>query len=126
MKMKIASTLSSLMCAGMFFAASSCILPAQIKATTHKVHKLVSITGCLAKGDEAGEYAMKTSDGKLYGLTSRHVRLKDHVGHTVTLGGYIIPESAEKGESPAAKSAAPSDIDMTVSTLKMISTSCQQ
>lgn len=112
--------------AGLFLAASSHFLAAQTKAAPHKAHPRVSITGCLMKGDEAGEYAMKTSDGKLYGLTSRHVRLKDHVGHTVTLGGYVVPESAERSEKGEAKAAAPSDIDMTVTSLKMVSESCKQ
>jgi hypothetical protein len=91
-------------------------------------HHNTSITGCLQKGDEAGEYSMKTADGKLYGLTSKKVQLSEHVGHKVMLRGYITPESAEGSEQNEQSSAGAEkggDIDMTVTQLKMISTSCQ-
>lgn len=121
--------ISSFVLAGLFLVGTMGIMVAQLKSKTRKVHKPVSITGCLTKGDEAGEYAMKTSDGKLYGLTSKHVILKNHIGHTVGLSGYIVPESDEKPEKIEARSsgtAATRDIDMTVTKLKMISTSCTQ
>ena len=120
---------STLIVAGLFFLTSNCFLSAQTKHTAHPTHPKVSITGCLQNGDEAGEYSMKTSDGKMYGLTSRRVPLKEHVGHTVMLRGYIVPESAEKpekGEPRETKSAAPADIDMTVTSLKMMSETCQK
>lgn len=120
---------SSFVLAGLFCVGTIGPVAAQVKSKTHKVHKPVSITGCLNKGDEAGEYSMKTSDGKLYGLTSKHVILKDHIGHTVGLSGYIVPESdekPEKGEARNGGTASTGDIDMTVTKLKMISTSCGQ
>lgn len=119
---------SILSVAGLVLFGTSGFASAQIKAKTHRTHKTVSITGCLAKGDEAGEYAMKTSDGKVYGLTSKKVKLGDHVGHTVTLGGFIVPESSEKPEAnaPAGQTAPQGDIDMTVTALKMVSNTCQQ
>jgi hypothetical protein len=36
----------------------------QSKATKHKA---VTVTGCLQKGDEAGEYLITSEDGKRYG-----------------------------------------------------------
>jgi hypothetical protein len=129
------STISSLALAGFFLLGSNGLAVAQSastmpsQSTTHshmnKGHS-TSITGCLEKGDEANEYSMKTSNGKTYGLTSKKVQLSDHVGHKVMLRGYITPESAE-GSEPKESSTAEKggDIDMTVTSLKMISTTCQ-
>lgn len=123
------STLSSVTVAGFLLVGAGGLAGAQnmSSAPSHmnKAHK-ASITGCLQKGDEANEYSMKTSDGKMYGLTSKKVQLSDHVGHQVTLHGYITPESAEGSEAneqPSAN-AKGGDIDMTVTKLKMISTTC--
>lgn len=124
------STMSSLAIAGFFLLGTGGFANAQSTSTMHahmrNGHR-TSITGCLQKGDEAGEYSMKTSDGKMYGLTSKKVQLADHVGHKVTLHGYITPESAEGSEPNEQPSTTEKggDIDMTVTSLKMISTSCQ-
>ena len=124
------STMSSIAIAGFFLLGTSGLAGAQSMSTMHshmnKAHK-TSITGCLQKGDEAGEYSMKTSDGKMYGLTSKKVQLAGHVGHKVMLQGYITPESAEGSEANEKPSITEKggDIDMTVTTLKMISTTCQ-
>ena len=40
-----------------------------------------TVTGCLQKGDEAGEYSITVEDGKMYGLRSQTVKLSQHVGH---------------------------------------------
>ena len=49
-------------------------------------------TGCLQKGDESGEYALTTKDGKKYGLRSSSVDLSKHVGHTVTVTGTAMSD----------------------------------
>ncbi len=122
--------ISTFAMSGMFFLATSNFASAQGMKSMHRtMHKKVSLTGCLTKGDEAGEYNMKT-DGKLYGLTSKKVQLKDHVGHQVMLKGFITPESAEAPEANEKKGPEAGetggDIDVTVTGLKMISTSCTQ
>ncbi len=123
------STMSSIAIVGFFLLGSSGLAGAQSTSTMHHMNKVheTSITGCLQKGDEAGEYSMKTSDGKMYGLTSKKVQLSDHVGHKVMLHGNVTPESGEKPEANAQPSATEKggDIDMTVTSLKMISTTCQ-
>src|SRR5437899_12753502 len=45
----------------------------------------VTVTGCLQKGDEAGEYSIKGADGKAYGLRSTTVKLAGHLNHKVTV-----------------------------------------
>ena len=54
-----------------------------------------SVTGCLQKGDEAGEYSITGQDGKTYGLRSKSVNLSKHLGHKVTVTGTLRPESEE-------------------------------
>ena len=62
-----------------------------------------TVTGCLQKGDEAGEYSITGEDGKMYGLRSKTVKLSEHVGHKVTVTGTLRAESAEKGENGEAE-----------------------
>jgi hypothetical protein len=87
-----------------------------------------TVTGCLQKGDEPGEYSVTGEDGKTYGLRSRTVDLSKHLGHKVTVTGTLRAESAEK-EKPEAeeheKKGAAEAGDIRVTTLKMVSDKCQ-
>src|ERR1043166_1942851 len=87
-----------------------------------------SITGCLQKGDEAGEYSITGEDGKTYGLRSKTVKLSQHLGHKVTITGTLRPESVEKetgeAEEHEKKEAAEAG-DIRVTDLKMVSDKCQ-
>jgi hypothetical protein len=93
-----------------------------------------SVTGCLQKGDQPGEYSITGEDGKTYGLRSKMVKLSQHLGHKVTVTGTLRPESAEKekGEAhehekkeAAEKKEATEAGDIRVSDLKMVSEKCQ-
>ena len=86
----------------------------------------VTVTGCLQKGDEADEFALTGDDGKLYDLRSSSVKLAEHVGHKVTVSGQFKAEAYEKGEEKEAKESGKKEAgDITVSSLKMVSSSCQ-
>jgi hypothetical protein len=78
--------------------------------------KTTTVTGCLQKGDEENEFAISEGNKK-YELTSRSVALKDHVGHTVTVTGTMKSEKGEEAEGWAGQ--------ITVTSLKMVSTSCK-
>lgn len=87
-----------------------------------------TITGCLQKGDEAGEYSITGEDGKTYGLRSQAVNLSEHLGHKVTVTGTLRPESAEKEKGEAEeheKKEAAEAGDIRVTNLKMVSEKCQ-
>src|SRR5438067_2567498 len=87
-----------------------------------------TVTGCLQKGDEPGEYSITGEDGKTYGLRSRTVKLSEHLGHKVTVTGTLRPESAEKEKGKAAehgKKEAAEAGDIRVADLKMVSDKCQ-
>ena len=90
-----------------------------------------TVTGCLQKGDEAGEYSITGQDGKTYGLRSKSVNLSKHLGHKVTVTGTLKPESEEnekneaKGHMSNEKKEAAEAGDISVTSLKMISETCQ-
>jgi len=87
-----------------------------------------TVTGCLQKGDEAGEYSITGEDGKTYGLRSKAVNLSQHLGHKVTVTGTLKPESAEKEKGEAQehqKNEAAEAGDISVTDLKMVSDSCK-
>ena len=82
----------------------------------------VSVTGCLAQGDEKGEYSIKGDDGKTYGLRSRSVNLKEHMGHKVTVTGNV---TSSKPETASNKTGKPEESEhLKVTDLKMVSTTC--
>src|SRR5215470_19076887 len=85
-----------------------------------------TVTGCLQKGDEVGEYSITGEDGKTYGLRSKTVKLSEHLGHKVTITGTLRAESAEKEKGEAAeKKGVPEAGDIRVTDLKMVSDKCQ-
>jgi hypothetical protein len=89
---------------------------------------VVTVTGCLQKGDEANEFALTATDGKLYDLKSSSVKLAEHVGQKVTVSGKFKPERPEKDEDEAKENkegGMKEAGDIQVSSLKMVSGSCQ-
>ena len=89
----------------------------------------VSATGCLQKGDEAGGYYLKDTDGKTWELTSKSVNLGEHVGHQVTVMGSPTHASKAKETKIATdekKEASGNEhSDLKVSKLEMVSESCK-
>ena len=87
-----------------------------------------TVTGCLQKGDELGEYSIAGTDGKTYGLRSKTVSLSKHLGHKVTVTGTLRPESAEK-EKAEAQETRSNEVneagDISVNDLQMVSEKCQ-
>ena len=67
-----------------------------------------TVTGCLQQGSQADEYRISGEDGKSYNLKSSSVKLGDHLNHKVSVTG----KAGTAG-------------DLTVSSLKMVSQSCQ-
>ena len=85
-----------------------------------------SVTGCLQKGDEPGEFSITGEDGKTWGLHSKTVKLEEHVGHKVTVTGSPIHESAAKEKAGKMEKAAGKEEigDLHVTNLKMVSETC--
>lgn len=96
----------------------------QSKGSQEKEGKTVTITGCVAKGESANEFAI-TQSGKKYGLKSTRVKLADHLGHKVTVIGKFTRAPGEGEEGEKAEEGGGEYADVQVTSLKMISTSCQ-
>lgn len=95
-----------------------------------KPAKETTVTGCLQKGNEAGEFSIAGEDGKVWGLRSSTVKLEDHVGHKVSVAGTASGESKaeakkEKKEGEVVKASEKEEYrDLRVTSLKMISDTC--
>ena len=104
-------------------------LIAQTAAPEKKAEKSQTVTGCLQKGDEAGEFSIKGEDGKTWGLRSTSVKLDQHIGHQVTVTGSTTHETKaeEKKEGQVENAGSKTEYaDLTVTSLKMISESCSK
>jgi hypothetical protein len=93
----------------------------------------ITVTGCLHKGNVVDRFSLTGQDGKSYALRSSSVKLADHVGHKVTIKGelkhdqkrddYDFEGSEVNEEYGKGKISDP--LDVVVSSLKMVGTSCQ-
>jgi hypothetical protein len=111
-----------------FTFAAAAYVTASASAQEKSAGGKTSVTGCLQKGDEPGEYSITGEDGKTYGLRSKSVNLSKHLGHKVTVTGTLRPESAEKEKGEAEeheKKEAAEAGDIRVSQLQMVSDKCQ-
>ena len=88
-----------------------------------KGRKTVTVTGCLQKGDEAGEYSITGEDGKRYGLHSTGVDLSKHLGHEVTVTGTKMREENEEKKKNEAGGGEYADLQVT--NIKHISETCK-
>ena len=107
----------------------SVALIAQTAAPEKKAEKSQTVTGCLQKGDEAGEFSLKGEDGKTWGLRSTSVKLDQHIGHQVTVTGSTTHETKaeEKKEGQVENAGSKMEYaDLTVTSLKMVSDSCSK
>ena len=98
----------------MFVFAGTAGLAAAQDAKKPDKDKVRTLTGCLQKSDDAGEFNFTAKNGSTWELESELVKLADHIGHTVTITGLIkdpklhalkedIKEGAEKVVGKDAK-----------------------
>ena len=103
-------------------------VPAQAQ-TSKKPAKAISVTGCLMKGDEPNEVWLEEKGGTIYGLESSKIKLNAHLGHEVTVTGYVLEEGKEEAGEEAKeqnKAGKNETADLRVLTLKMIGTTCKK
>ncbi len=98
--------------------------PITLTAQDKKAEKSQTVTGCLQKGDEAGEFAIKGEDGKTWGLRSTSVKL-DKVTITGSTTHETKAEEKKEGQVENAGSKA-EYADLTVTSLKMVSDTCSK
>ena len=103
---------------------------AQDKQAEKPAKETTTVTGCLQKGDEAGEISIVGEDGKVWGVRSSTVKLEAHIGHQVTVAGTVSGESKaeakkEQKEGDVVKASQKEEYrDLRVTSLKMISDTC--
>lgn len=116
------STRSLVLVLAVFFALAVSAFAASPQQGSKQAGSL-SVTGCLQKGDEAGEFAITGENGKSYELVSRSVKLSEHVGHKVSVTGTLIGEKNE--ENPKKEAGEGWSGKIRVSSLKMVSETCK-
>lgn len=119
-----------------FLALSSfALLPASSFANnnsaqdTDKSSDVRTLTGCLAKGDSAGEYNLTADDGSTWEVRSKTTKLSTHVGHTVTVTGKVwhpnMHAAKEKAKDEVSDNANEHG-HLRVTSLSMVSESCKK
>ena len=115
------------------FAGESGLATAQdTTKTTHK--KTRTLTGCLQKGDDAGEYNLTAKSGGTWEIKSDSVKLDEHVGHTVKITGVVSNATAHGMKEDAKDEMKEHGMDkqatesghMTVTALTMVTDTCQK
>ena len=99
-----------------------------VGAQEDKSADMRSVTGCLSKGDSAGEYAITGEDGSTWELKSNTVKLASHVGHTVTVTGKVWhPDmhGAKEKTKDAVNDNAKEHGHLNVTKMSMVSDSCK-
>ena len=91
------------------------------------------ITGCLMKGDSAGEFLLKGTDGSTWEVRSTKVGLAEHMGHTVTATGVVSNAKLHNMKEDTQEAVKDSGLTeknkehghMKITDLKMVSDSCK-
>ena len=129
MKVKIAITVVALI---VFTGAAGRSTAQDTTKTTYQ--KTRTLTGCLQKGDDAGEYKLTTAKGATWEIKSDTVKLRNHVAHTVTITGVVSNATLHGVKEDAKEEAKEHGMDkdstehghMAVTHLKMVSDSCSK
>jgi hypothetical protein len=115
----------------LLMGVSSVLLYAAPQMADEKAAATQTVTGCLQKGTETGGFFLISTDNKhweLYGDSG--VSLADHVGHTITATGTVAHRSKAQEEksqpSEQKEMSGKQHDDLQVSSVKMVSTSCNK
>jgi hypothetical protein len=86
-------------------------------------------TGCLERGDKAGQYKLMQEDGSSWLIRSDKFKLSSHVGNTVTVTGNVWhPElhGAKEKTKDAVNPNVPEHGTLTLTDLSTVSRSCKK
>jgi len=119
------STKNAKLCFLSMFVLSLLLIPVASQAQDD-VSKTRSVTGCLQKGVEEGGFYI-VGDSTMWELSGK-VDAK-HVGHKVTVNGHVVHKAKVKeakfDESEKKEAGGKPYADFQVTSLKMVSDSCQ-
>lgn len=97
--------------------------------TKDKDASLRTLTGCLSKGEGAGEYNLVTPEGNTWEVHSKTVKLARHVGHTVSVSGRVSNASLHGVKEKTKEAVDPSANEhghLTATDISMVSDSCKK
>jgi hypothetical protein len=106
---------------------------AQTDDTKKETHKNTrTVTGCVQK--DGDEYQLTAKDGSTWEVKSDSVDLAKHLGHTVTVTGAVSNAALHGAKEDTKAEAREHGVDksstehghMTVTNLKMVSSSCEK
>jgi lipid-binding SYLF domain-containing protein len=101
------------------------------EARAEATDRVVTLTGCLQRGDHDGEFAITAHDDKTWELHSTSIKLDNHLGHTVTVTGPRTHETKAQEKAEAKReglvqaSSKEVDSELAVTGLKMVSETCK-
>ena len=124
--MKARLTLALVALCGLSFLPA---IGASQNETKDKDASLRTLTGCLSKGEKAGEYNLVTPEGNTWEIHTKTVKLSEHVGHTVTISGKVWHPDMH-GAKEKTKEAVDSDAKehghLNATDVAMVSDSCKK
>jgi hypothetical protein len=88
-----------------------------------------TLTGCLSRGDKAGEYDLMAGDGSTWELHAKTVRLSKHIGHTVTVTGKVWHADVHAAKEKVKGEVNPDANEhghLNVTGVNMVSESCKK
>lgn len=97
-------------------------------AAQDKSDSVRTLTGCLSRGDKAGEYDLKAEDGSSWELHTKTVKLAKHVGHTVTVTGKVWHADMHGAKEKVKEEVKPDANEhghLSVTGVNMVSESCK-
>jgi hypothetical protein len=113
---------------------ASCSFAQDATSTPKPKAEVKTITGCLSRGDSAGEYLLTGKNGSTWEVRSTKVALADHLGHTVSAHGVVSHAKLHNMKEDAKDTAVDSGVKksdaehghLTVTSLKMVGDSCEK
>jgi lipid-binding SYLF domain-containing protein len=91
---------------------------------------IVTVTGCLQRGDDPGGLSILAQDGKTWELHSTSIKMDTHLGHTVTISGYRTRDSRAQTEKNRERvelaSSSQKYDDLDVTSLRMVRDTCSK
>ena len=85
----------------------------------------ILITGCLKRGNAAGEYSIADQNGTVWKLTSTTVNLAEQVNHSVSVGGKpVVTPKQPEGKTTGGQTKGKASTYPAGAELKMLSNSC--
>jgi hypothetical protein len=97
--------------------------------TKDKDASLRTLTGCLSRGESAGEYNLVTPEGNTWEIRSKTVKLAGHVGQTVSVSGRVSHATlhgAKEKTKEAVDSSATEHGHLMATDISKVSDSCKK